>query len=353
MKIAFFLTGHGFGHGVRNSALISALPNEVEVDIYTSLPESFFREELNRPYRLIPCEIDCGCLQTDTVEVAVEATLQRYAELNANRDAIIREFAIKLKASLVDLVIGDIPPLAFPIARAAGIPAWSFCNFEWTDIYRPFLSQFPSYGPMLQTMMEDYKLADRHIRFFPFMPASKGMKFEEIGLVCRPGVSRREEFAQKFGLDIKKKWCLIYIGSFGLDGVAWNKLAQFKNCEFLGLYPLKEASANYHHIQKDLSYRYADLTASVDLVIGKLGYGLVAECLSLAKPILFLGRNGFSEYTMLRQLLLNRRMGLEISLERFRALEIAEALNALLVRELVPMPATGIAQIMEKMGFIT
>ena len=36
-KIAFFLSGHGFGHGVRNSAVIEALPADVEVDIYTSL----------------------------------------------------------------------------------------------------------------------------------------------------------------------------------------------------------------------------------------------------------------------------------------------------------------------------
>ena len=57
-RIAFFLSGHGFGHGVRNAALIDALPAGVEVFIFTSLPESFFQEELSRPWTLIPCELE-------------------------------------------------------------------------------------------------------------------------------------------------------------------------------------------------------------------------------------------------------------------------------------------------------
>ncbi len=351
MKIAFFLTGHGFGHGVRNSAIMAALPPEVEIDIYTSLPESFFREELSRPYRLIPCEIDCGCLQTDTVDVAVEATLARYAELDADREAAIARLAPMLKTSRADLVIGDAPPLAFPIARAAGIPGWKVCNFSWVDIYRPYVEEYPRYQGMLQKMSEDYAQADRHLRFFPFMEHPENGPFEEIGMVCRPGASRREEFAKQFGLDVRKKWCLIYVGSFGLDGVAWDRLARFPEWEFIGLYTLAGAPANYHQVKKNLSFRYADLTASVDLVLGKLGYGLVAECLSLAKPILFMGRNGFAEYEMLRQVVVERNVGREISLERFLAMDLGPELVALASRTLLPLKGTGVAQILEKMGF--
>jgi hypothetical protein len=350
MKIAYFLTGHGFGHGVRGSAIISELPPEIEVDIYTSLPEAFFREELHRPYQYISCEIDCGCLQLDTVEVDVEATLARYSEIEADRHQIISRYVPMLKATGVDLVIGDTPPLAFPIAKAAGIASWNLCNFDWTDIYRPFVEQHPRYQEMLERMTADYALADRNIRFFPFMEPPSGAPFEKIGLVCRPGRPSREAFAKRFGLDIQKKWCLIYIGNFGLEGVAWDRLNLFPDWEFMGLYPLSGAAANYHQVDKDPSFRYADLTASVDLVLGKLGYGLVAECLSLAKPILFLSRNGFSEYDMLRQLILDRNMGQEISLEKLMSLDIESELNSLPFQALQPMQVTGIAEILKKMG---
>ena len=168
-KIAYFLSGHGFGHGVRNSAVIEALPPGVAVDIYTSLPGSFFGDELHRPFRVIPCEIDCGCLQTDTVEVDVEGTLERYLEIESRRGELVAHYASMLRAGGADLVIADTPPLALAIAEAAGVPAWCVCNFTWLDIYADYVVKHPRYLGMLQRMQADYALADRHIRIFPFM----------------------------------------------------------------------------------------------------------------------------------------------------------------------------------------
>jgi len=359
-KIAYFLSGHGFGHGVRNSAVIEALPPGVEVDIYTSLPESFFRDELHRPFRVIPCEIDCGCLQTDTVEVDVEGTLARYLEIESRRGELIARYAPMLRASGAELVIADTPPMALRIAKAAGIPAWCICNFTWLDIYAPYVAKHPRYLEMFQRMQADYALADRHIRIHPHMEGKEGYEgrenrapwpVETAGLVCRPGMDKRAEFARRFGLDPEKKWCLIYVGSFGLDGVAWERLAAYPDWEFMGLYPLHGAPAGYRHLKKDLTFRYADLNASCDLVLGKLGYGLVAECLARAKPVLFLGRTDFDEFPMLKRVVEERGLGLEIPLEKFLRVDLGEYLEALTHQRHEPMVATGVADILRKMGF--
>ena len=349
--VAYFLSGHGFGHGVRNSAVIEALPPEVEVTLFTSLPEAFFHEELHRPFRIIPCEIDCGCLQSSTVDVDVEATLARYSELDSKRDEAIRTFAPMLQSLGVDLVIGDIPPLAFPIAKAAGLPAWAMYNFTWIDIYRPFIERHSQYRPLLAKMEADYALADRRLRLFPFMDGGMPGAVEDVGMLCRPGLDRRLEFAERFGFDAKKKWALIYVGSYGLDGVEWGNLARYSNWEFMGLYPLKGAPSNYHVIKKEPSFRYADLTASCDLVLGKLGYGLVAECLSQGKPVLFLGRVDFAEYPMLKELVEGLGLGREVSLADFRKVDIGKALSELTAQPPKPRPAVALARILGKMGF--
>ncbi len=360
-KISFFLTGHGFGHGVRNSALIDALPEDVEVDIYTSLPEGFFREEIARSVRVIPCEIDCGCLQKDTVEVDVPATLARYAEIESGRDLLMEKYSTAIRESGTDLVIGDIPPLAFPIAREAGVTAWSLCNFTWVDIYRPYLESHPRYRPMLERMEKDYSSAHRSLRMFPCMTgphgtedvATEAVATETVGMVCRPGRSRREEFARRYGWDSAKRWCLIYVGSFGLDGVAWERLSDYSDWEFIGLYDLPGAPSNYHHIRKDLGFRYADLTASVDLVLGKLGYGLVTECLALGKPVFFLGRRDFAEYNLLKELVETRLSGVEIPLDRFLAMDLAVPLQRLNSSSIQGFPASGVGDILQKLGFST
>ncbi|MDB5105062.1 MAG: hypothetical protein JWP91_2751 [Fibrobacteres bacterium] len=350
-KIAFFLTGHGFGHGVRNVAVMEALPPGVDVDIYTSLPEQFFRDELHRPFRVIPCEIDCGCLQTDTVEVDVEATLARYHELDSRREASIGEYAPILRDSGADLVIADAPPLALAIAKAAGVPAWCVCNFTWLDIYRPYIGEHPRYLDMFRRMQADYSLADRHIRISPYLAGNAPWALEPAGMVCRPARQKREEYAKRFGLDPRRKWCLIYVGSFGLEGVNWSRLAEYRDWEFLGLYPLEGAPAGYRYLKKDLTFRYADLNASCDLVMGKLGYGLVAECLAQAKPVLFLGRRDFDEFPMLKKVVEERGLGLEIPLDKFKRVDIGEELEVLTRRRLEPMAATGVADILQKMGF--
>lgn len=348
-RVAFFLSGHGFGHAVRESAVMEALPDDVAIDIYTSVPEAFFRDEVRRPVRVIPCEIDCGCLQTDTVEVDVEGTLARYAEIESDRSGLIGHFAPMLRASGADLVIGDTPPLAFPIARAAGVAAWSVCNFTWLDIYSPYVTKHPRYLELFARMRADYALADRHLRLFPHMSGDASLPAEPVGMVCRPGRPRREEFARRFGFDTGKKWALIYVGSFGLEGVDWHRLARYPDWEFMGLYPLDGAPANYRFLKKDLSFRYADLNASCDVVIGKLGYGLVAECLAAAKPVLFLGRKDFAEFEMLKGLLEERGMGREIPLERFKRADFGEDLQALTAKPCEPMQATGVADILRKL----
>jgi hypothetical protein len=350
-KIAFFLSGHGFGHAVRNSALIEALPPEVEVDIYTSVPESFFRDELRRCFRVIPCEIDCGCLQTDTVEVDVPGTLARYQEIDSRREEAIAAFAPGLRASGADLVIGDTPPLAFPIAKAAGIPAWSLCNFTWLDIYAAYVAKHPRYLGMFQRMQADYALAEKHIRIYPHMAGNAAWPVEAAGMVSRPGRPDRRAFAERFGLDPQKRWALIYVGSFGLEGVDWGRLAGYPDWEFMGLYPLQGAPANYRYLKKDLSFRYADLNASCDLVLGKLGYGLVVECLVQAKPVLFLGRRDFDEFQLLKAVLEQRGQGLEIPLAKFLRLDIGAEIRTLTAQPYVTVPATGVGEILRKMGF--
>ncbi|HKP96408.1 MAG TPA: hypothetical protein VJ385_11690 [Fibrobacteria bacterium] len=350
-KIAFFLTGHGFGHAVRNCALMEALPAGVDIDIYTSIPESFFRDELHRPFRVIPCEIDCGCLQADTVEVDVEGTLARYLELDRERPDAIARYAPMLRAGGADLVVADTPPLALPIAEAAGVPAWCVCNFTWLDIYAPYVAKHPRYLEMFRRMQADYALADRHVRIHPAMAGAGAFAIEPAGIVCRPARRRRDAFAERFGLDPARKWALIYIGSFGLEGVDWARLADYPDWEFMGLYPLAGAPANYRFLKKDLSFRYADLNASCDLVLGKLGYGLVAECLAQAKPVIFLGRRDFDEFPVLKGVLEERGLGVEIPLDRFLSLDIGAELRALAEAPHRPVKATGVSDILRKMGY--
>jgi hypothetical protein len=330
--LAYFISGHGFGHGVRSSAIINALPTETKVTVFTSLPEGFFREEIRRPaetFRLIPCEIDCGCIQPDTLHVDVRATLAAYSGIQARRESHIAQFSQLLKEMGADGVVGDIAPLAFPIARAAGLPSTAICNFAWTDIYQPYQESYPGFSEILRAMTEDYAQADFQLRLEPFhgVPFSRwDVASESVGMLARKGNPRRVALAERFGLDSAKKWALVYIGNYGLGGIAWRRLAEFPEWQFMGLYDL-DGAQNYRRLEKSPDFSYADLTASADAILGKLGYGLVSEALAHGKPVLFPGRSDFAEFDTLRKALEARDLGRELALDDLRNMRLGEHLD--------------------------
>jgi hypothetical protein len=331
--------------------LINSLSVEVEVTVFTALPESFFREELQRPFRRIECEIDCGCLQPDSIDVDVLGTLQTYASITADRDGIIAHWSQLLRKLKVDLVIGDIPPLAFPIARATGLPSYSIGNFTWTDIYAPYVAMHPEYQGLLAGMRADYACATAHLRLEPYHGEAPGGASHSVGLLARTGQAKRAFLAGQFGLNADAHWALIYIGSHGLPGIAWQQLEQYDEWQFLGLYDLPGASPNYRRVEKRPDLAYADLTASCQVILGKLGYGLVGEAMAHAIPIIFPGRRNFSEYEFLKQVVEEKGLGRELDLTDLREMRLQSYLDWALQVELDPETPVAIPQILKHLGF--
>jgi L-arabinokinase len=50
------------------------------------------------------------------------------------------------------------------------------------------------------------------------------------------------------------------------------------------------------HTFRDAGFRYEDLISAVDVVVSKPGYGIVSECITCDKPLLYTSRGVFSEY---------------------------------------------------------
>ena len=81
MKILYYLTAHGYGHAVRTAAICNELSENVRLIFRTTLPETFFREEVKRPFEIFPAQFDCGCIQRDSVTVEKKETLLAYLRL--------------------------------------------------------------------------------------------------------------------------------------------------------------------------------------------------------------------------------------------------------------------------------
>ncbi|MBK8959373.1 MAG: hypothetical protein IPM80_13290 [Proteobacteria bacterium] len=313
-RIAYFITGHGHGHAARSARLINQFPAGTTVTLFTTIEPAFFARTLTAPFGIERCEIDCGCVQRDAADIDVAATLARYSEINEQRAALLEHYAARLRALAIDVVIADIPPLAFAIARAAGVPAVGISNFTWAEIYADYLDQAPWFAAHLDSIRADYARADVYLRLYPHIDEQPCARVRDVGLLLGTDpVRARHEVAQVLNLDASRPWCLVYFGASGLRACQWSALDTYPQWSFIGLYALPGAGSNYRQISLSPQISHGDVVAGASAVLGKLGYGLVSECLALGKPVVFPHRHQFREFPALRDSLLARDLGFEIT----------------------------------------
>ena len=328
--LCYYVTGHGFGHAIRTTQILKALPPELPLTIKTTAPERLFREELpGRDFEYVAAEYDCGCLQSDSVSVLRRETLTRYAEIvQANQERLPDEIAF-LKQQGVRCVVSDIPSFPLFAAREAGIPGVAVANFTWHDIYSEYV-ETPADAALLAQMASEY--ASATLGFVtPLNLPSTATLFpcvEYVPLVARRGQAIRDILTAALDLPAEKHLALLYLGGWGLD-IDWAALEKLTDWVFLLDRPLHQPIANARVFDPGI-VRYADVAASVDAVVSKAGYGTVTECIANAVPLIYLPRYNFAEHEALVLGMKQWGGGIEISESAFHAGDWQDELHSAL-----------------------
>jgi len=341
MHVLYYITSHGYGHAVRSAAVcncLGGLRDDVRVTVRSGVPARFFAEELTLPFDVRGGGFDVGCLQSDGVTVLMEETLRAYCDIAANNKLILDDEARWCAENGVDCVVGDITPFAFEVADKAGIPSVAVSNFTWYDIYAPYVERFPRYDSMLSEMACQYGKASLALALYPASPMPVFRHKKTVPVVGRKGVNRKDEIFEAFGIDRRKRLGLIYTGNFGLDRVRWSRLEDFRGWEFVGVYPLPGSPRNFHLVTKDW-FRYQDLSASADVIVGKMGYGVFSEALLNGVPLVYLPREDFSEFQVLDAEAKRLGIGVCIDAAAFADADWGDALEAAIVNNSGMTPA--------------
>ena len=77
MRIACFVSSHGFGHAARACAVLEQLVRTqptLKIDIYSQTPADFFHASLSVPVNVFSCQADVGLIQKTPFEADLEAS---------------------------------------------------------------------------------------------------------------------------------------------------------------------------------------------------------------------------------------------------------------------------------------
>ena len=78
LRLACFVTPHGFGHAARACAVLAALGKRrpLAVELFTAVPRWFFADSLSVPFSYHEVRTDVGLAQHDALDEDLEATVR-------------------------------------------------------------------------------------------------------------------------------------------------------------------------------------------------------------------------------------------------------------------------------------
>jgi L-arabinokinase len=334
-SIAYYVSAHGYGHGVRSCDILRALRlacPERPIHIVSGLGENFFRTRLGSALgpadTIRQAAFDVGMVQPDAIRTDVEATRERVLALCGEAEKLIASEQANLERNGIAAVVADIPGIPLAAAKRAGIPAIAVGNFSWDWIYAPFLEQDPRWLPAVEHFRDCYAQADLLLQLpFPCdMPAFR--RIETIPLLATPGTGRRLELAERTGAASDRTWVLLSFVSLQWEEGAIERMQRLPGHEFFVVEPFDWPGDGFRVIDPK-RVLFADVLASVDVVVSKPGFGIVSECIANAKPLIYADRADFREYPVLVEAIRRHLRQVHIPSERLYGGDLAEALAQL------------------------
>ena len=292
------VTSHGFGHAVRTATVADKLQQlrpDIPLIFVTVAPEWLLRSYVPGEFVYRQRVFDVGVIQSDSLTMDKQATLNKMQGIIARQDSIIAEEADFIRNNNVGLILADIPALAAPIAHAAGIPCWMMSNFGWDFIYRDWGEDFKE---VVQWIAKYYGQSDRLFRLPLAEPMSAFPQITDVGLtVGTPSYGK--EIKQKFQLTAPtKKTVLLTFGGLGLESIPYHNLKQFPDWQFI---TFDRAAPDLPNLLKvtDNTLRPLDFMPICGQIVSKPGYSTFSEALCLDLPIVSLTRQDFAEASVL------------------------------------------------------
>jgi UDP:flavonoid glycosyltransferase YjiC (YdhE family) len=288
MHIAYYISGHGFGHASRSIELIKAIVAarpDARIVIKTAAPAWLFDAIAGPSIAVLPLDADTGVTQRDSLNIDERDSVRRAAVFYRDLDGLADREAVFLRTSGATVVIGDIPPLAPAAAARAGVPAIAIGNFTWDWIYAGYESFAREAPGVIPVIRDAYALATRALR----LPLHGGFAPMAAVTVDIPFIARRSmrdpaDTRRALGVPDDRPFVVASFGAYGLTA-AYDDIARAQRLTVLS--PGSTLPAGL---------AYQDVVAAADLVITKPGYGIVSECVANGTPLLYTSRGRFVEY---------------------------------------------------------
>jgi L-arabinokinase len=321
--IAFYISGHGFGHASRDIEVANALGRlapDIPVAIRTAAPRWLFDLTLTRDVSMHAVECDTGVVQLDSLSLDEAETIRRAEAFHGDISGARDVEAAWLTSAGARLVVADIPPLACLAARTAGLPVIALGNFTWDWIYEGYRQWMAPESTLVERLGRAYAGVDLALRLPMHGGFSTTPRVQDLPFIARRSQRAPADTRRHLGLP-DGPLVLLSFGGYGLQRIDLRSVAGLtgytvvltadvtanRRAEAVGRSARAngegELPPNVRLLDErrlyDEGLRYEDLVAAVDVVMTKPGYGIIAECVANDTALVYTSRGHFVEYDVL------------------------------------------------------
>lgn len=267
----------------------------VHFELFTEVPEWFFHSTLEGNYTYHHFASDVGLVQKTPFDEDLRATVQKLKWLHSGEEQRLNTAADVLRERKTRLVLCDIAPSGIQAARRAGIPSVLIENFTWDFIYAGYRAEEPELHEIGLQLREVFDQATVHIQAKPVCRYDG--KALEVEPVSRRPITSRSVIREKLCISENDPVVLITQGGIDTPPPGTGALGAFSGIKFLlpGSADNVQWEENLVRLPHHSDFYLPDLVYASDAVIGKLGYGTVAEVYQAGLPFGYIPRDSFPE----------------------------------------------------------
>jgi hypothetical protein len=314
MRIAFFISDHGFGHIMRNLPVIKEVVKRGHEAVLICAKKQLQIAERylgDTAVKYVPYHTDAGVLvKPGTLVMDKEKTAEAVDDYICEFPKRIRFATDLLKEYEIARVVADIVPWALSAASEAGVSSYLMASFTWLEQYEGFVPE-----KNLSVLRSAFQSAD-HILYYDL--ANKPTREllgpgTEIGFVAREYSS---EEVKKIRAAHQRKIVFLSLGGSNV-GLNFDIDVRHLPYDFITTKALRLIGENVQRLDESV-LNMQDYIKAADYCIAKAGWGTVSEMMLAGTKFAVLKRPDVAEDTMTIEELERRHAAFGIEVEKLK-----------------------------------
>ncbi|MBF0214625.1 MAG: hypothetical protein HQM00_13870 [Magnetococcales bacterium] len=346
------VSGHGFGHWSQIVPVLKALlveDPELTIHVTGGIPTRLIANTLHHPFTHDPAQRDVGLIQPNPLRVDLEGTMEALRRLHHDWPARIHQECQTMHAWKADLILGNIPYLPMEAGTHGGIPTVALTSLSWDEVLLAYAPpEHPEIAAWVATMRAAYGQTRLALRITPAMPLHPFGNTLDIPPITTLGINRRDQLRHDLNIDPRdpRSVVLVTLGGIPADNLPLAALNADRDYLWLVDHPLQADTASHLHPLEKLSHwLFTDISASVDAVLSKPGYGMTISTVANRIPFLYVRRGTFPDEPPITEWAARYGRAAEITPQAFQDGSFTASLATLLQQNAPPAPEVNGAEV--------